>query len=186
MVKYRNIGEKLAVKGLNSSMALGFNISFFLLLCLSCFLAVLTAETNTDHSIQVLFICMFIIFLAIQCFFLCGFIKIYRKFIVFNKNNGLIEFYAGEKYKKRSLGKVTHWHIQQVLHKNINGGFYDYHAVLVGSKGKLYIGLSAITQKALINKLSKLNEYFKVDFIVSTSSIDTFEALKQQKRYGGV
>lgn len=179
--KYKYFKNELAVKGLNSRRTLGFNVicAAFLFWIMLLTLVVYEIEDGDD----IFAVCMFLlIFMLIaQSSLLHSYIKTLRKVIVFNKHRGVIKFYEDDECRVFTFGKARYWYIQEVLHKSIRGGFHDHHIVLVGSRGKKYIGLSALTKKGAIKKLQKLNDYFQMEFVFSETSISSYEAAWLQR-----
>ena len=117
MPQYKNVDDRLIVKGLNSGAAIGYNAFLFSFNCFILFVTFLTFKTNAGDGIQMAFICLSIAALLLQYFFVRGYMKIRKKTVVFKKN-GKIEFFLGKKYRKRYIGKPTYWRLQKVLHKN--------------------------------------------------------------------
>tara|TARA_R110002049_G_scaffold241602_1_gene415387 strand:- start:361 stop:921 length:561 start_codon:yes stop_codon:yes gene_type:complete len=185
MEKYKFVGDKLAVKGLGSFRVFCACIIFFLLLTLSLFILILTEETNQDQGAQFAILFIFLLMCAVQYFLIRAYLKKQKSIIVFNKKRGSVEFYLDDRYKKISLGRISNWYIQTVLIKTNRGGVYQHYALLVGHRGKVYIGLSAITKTGLKKKLRRINAYFQLGFEESDNIIGAMEAMNQIKRFGG-
>jgi hypothetical protein len=183
--KYRVVGEKLAVKGLDSFAFLCLCLLFFLLLIVLFCLVIIVEETNQESGVQFAILFTFFLFGIAQFFMIKAFLQKRKKIVVFNKKRGAVEFYLGSRYKKISVGKVSHWLIQTVLIKSNKGGIYQHHAILVGHGGRVYIGLSAYTKTGLKRKLRRINSYFQLGFKESENIIGSLEVIKQQKLLGG-
>jgi hypothetical protein len=185
LIKYRVVGEKLAVKGLDSLSALYLCIIFFIFFVLLLCFAIIIEETNHESGAQFAILFTFFLVGIAQLFTVKVFLNKRKSIVVFNKNNGSVEFYLGSMYKKKSVGKVSHWCIQTVLIKSNKGGIYQHHAILVGHRGRAYIGLTAYTKIGLKRKLRKINSYYQLSFKESEKIIGSTEAIKQQKMLGG-
>jgi hypothetical protein len=186
MVIYKSFDQKLAVKGINSKMLLGYNIFFFILLSITVFFIAMIIITNSDKGPLIAFIILFLLLFSVQILCLFHLVKARKQVIIFDKKSGLIKKYSGKKYNESFIGKASHWYLQEALHKNHKSGFSDYHAVIVGNKGKAYIGLSAMSKNGLIKKLKRLNKYYALDFEMSTNTLTSFEIIADKKRWAGI
>ena len=185
MASFKVIDKKLYVKGLNAGVLLFYNFVFLILLLLLFGLMTLVEiKQGLDAGSGIALGSVLILLFLSQILLIITYRKRLRTVIVFDKIKGVVEFNVGLKNREHSLGSNVEWKFQKVLHQNHKGGFSEYHAVLIGSKGIVYIGATALTVKGLQRKIRKISEYYDAVYTISDDIINTHEAASRYSRWG--
>ncbi|WP_231878359.1 hypothetical protein, partial [Oleiphilus sp. HI0117] len=173
----------LAVKGIDTGRALFgvVAIPVFFVLYLLTFVLI---EQNQLVGDNIEFSLIVVLLLMVVAFFLS--LHSYRRsaglIFLFNKSNGIVEVFRHKGLvSKYSLGRNVKLKLQraQGIVRRIDGGserLLTYHAVLIGSKGEVWIGASAFTQRGLLKKVRVICDYFDAEHEVSKDILNSYES----------
>ncbi|KZY41399.1 MULTISPECIES: hypothetical protein [unclassified Oleiphilus] len=189
MVRTKKVGNKLAVKGIDTGRALFGVVAipvFFVLYLLTFILM----ERNQQVGEYIELSLIVVLLLMVVAFILS--LHSYRKsaglIFLFNKSNGIVEAFRHKGLvSKYSLGRNVKLKLQraQGIVWTIGGGserLLTYHAVLNGSKGEVWIGASAFTQRGLLKKVKVISDYYNAQHEVSEDILNTYEASVKYKQ----